>query len=146
MSKLVNYNQNKIIRNNIIGFFIEFINNMFDTFNIESKLNDVDIKRFILSLQSSLYIQDLENIISGHTEGIYQEYKDVDDKDSEEVLDAEDDAREEADALDLDNELEFGDDLGDLFDYESQYDLTYADYEEKPENTFWEPTIANPYD
>lgn len=146
MTKLLKYNQNKIIKTNMIDFFIEFINIMFDMFNVESKLNNHDIKRFIMSLRSSIYIQDLENIITGHTEGIYQEYKDVDDKESEETNEEEEDAREEADALDIDNELEFGDDLGDRFDYGSQYDLTYADYEEKPENTFWEPIIPNPYD
>ena len=145
MSKLIKYNQNKIIRTNIIEFYVEFINIMFDMFNIESKINNHDIKRFIMSLKSSLYIQDLENVITGRTEGIYQEYKDVDDKESDEVAEQQEDDREEADALDIDNELEFGDDLGDQFDYESQYELTYEDYEERPENTFWDPIISNPY-
>ena len=146
MNKLLKYNPNKVIRGNIINFYIEFINIMFDMFNIESRINNHDIKRFIMTLQSSLYIQDIENLISGETVGIYQEYKDIDDKESEEQQDADDDAREEADALDMDNELEFGDDLGDGFDWQSQYDYTYADAETKVENTFWEPTIPNPYD
>lgn len=148
MNKLIDYNANKVIKENIINFFIEFIDIMFDMFNIESKLNNHDIKRFILGLQVPFYAQDDENIITGETVGIYQEYKDIDDKETEEDIEANEDAREEEDALDMDFDLEFGEgpDNGDGFDYQSQYDYTYADAETVPENTFWEPTIPNPFD
>jgi len=147
MNKLLKYNSNKVLRTNIINFYIDFINTMFDMFNIESRINNHDIKRFIMSLKSSLYIQDIENLITGETVGIYQEYKDIDDKDNEEDLEAEDDAREEQDALDMDDELEYGDQEGEGggFDYQSQYDFTYADAETRVQNTFWEPVLANPY-
>lgn len=148
MNKLIDYNSNKIIKENVINFFIEFINIMFDMFNMESKLNNHDIRRFILSLEIPFYSQDDENIISGETVGIYQEYKDADDKEDIEEMEANEDAREEEDALDMDFDLEYGEgpDNGDGFDYQSQYDFTYADAETVPENTFWEPIIPNPYD
>lgn len=152
MSKLIIYNPNKVLRSNIIGFLIEFINIMFDMFNIESKMHNHDIKRFIMSLKSSLYIQDIENLVTGETVGIYQEYRDIDDKENPDEADAEDDAREEADALDVDNELEFGDnpDEEGAINWTLQYENAYEDNErypkDQPENTFWEPTIPNPYE
>lgn len=149
INKLINFNSNKVLKSNIINFLIEFINIMFDMFNIESRMHNQEIKRFIMSLNSSLYLLDNENLISGESVGIYQEYKDVDDKDNPDDIENNIDDMEEADALDIDNDLDNGDDIYEdgSMNWTYQYAKTYEDKEINYHiNTFWEPLIVNPYD
>jgi hypothetical protein len=108
--KLINYNQNKFIKANLVTFILEFIDIMFDLFNDQSALEIYDIKRFTYILKSTDYLHDIQE--KGHgleefTTGIYEEYKDPDDEkaaDTDKEDDDELDAAEEDDALDVDEE------------------------------------------
>lgn len=105
LTKLIHYNSdNNNIKENLIEFIIEFIDIMFNMFNDEMIFSIEDIKRFYLSLRSSMYIQDLENTISEFTElvGIYDDYKDPQDIETEETYEEKEDDKEEADAIDMD--------------------------------------------
>jgi hypothetical protein len=131
MNKLIKYNTNKFIKVSIAEFFIDFINILFDIFNMESKRNNFEIRKFLFSLSSSYYLADFEaelkaertgesiNKPSGETSGIYEEYKEDDgDKEDPEKDDQKEDDKEEQDSIDVDFEPgeEGGDMWGDIDD------------------------------
>jgi hypothetical protein len=157
MEKLINYNQNKTIRMNIINFYIDFINTVFDMFNTENKLNIFDVKRFMHILKSATYVHDMEQKghgIAEYTEGIYEEFKDPVEvvTITDEQQDRNDDIAEENGALDVELEQDAieesgGMDMDNRFDYMSAYDMNYAEFEPSiKQDMFWEPMMANPYD
>lgn len=122
MIKLVNYNESKFTKNNIVMFLIDFINSVFDIYNEDVLKLNLDIKRFKYILNSSTFIEDVQDKM-GTVEGVYEEYRDVDDELTEEEIEEKENAEEEADAMDIDTE----------FDYMSQYDKTLD----------WEPASAD---
>lgn len=104
MDKVIVFNQNKFTKTNAIMFMMDFISLVFNIFNTDEIFNTFDIKRFMYIIRSHGYLYDIEQ--KGHgladTEGIYDEYKDPDDVESEEQIEANDEAEEEAQALDVD--------------------------------------------
>jgi len=122
LTKLLEFNQNKVVKTNIIYFIVDLINYAFDMFNIDDISMNFDIKRFNYLLKSGSYLHDIEQKgygIDDFSTGFYGEYKDPDDVESDEQKEENDDAREEADALDVeDNEINF----------EAEYDRLYTDY------------------
>lgn len=124
MTKLLDYNQNKFIKVNIINFYIDFINLLFNTFNTENVINNFEVKKFIYSLQSSIYTQFMEeqNSLINLTSGIYEEYDDDETKDEQEKeknAEKTTDDVEESQALDLDIDAENNDpDVDGDMDYE----------------------------
>ena len=118
IDKLIQFNQNKFIKTNAIMFIIDFINLVFNLFNTEDLFNKLDIKRFFYIINSKGYLYDIEQ--KGHgledTQGIYEEYQDPDEIVSEEQMDIEDEAEEEAQALDVDMNFD------DALDYIVQLD------------------------
>jgi hypothetical protein len=128
-TKLLNYNTNKYLKTLISNLLIEFINIIFNLFNIESLNSNLDYQRFTVSLQSSMYMQNIEeqhsldNIVSG----IYDEYKEEEKPDQEdsnkeekEEKEEKEDNEEEAQALDIDVDMEdFDKDVDGELDYQS---------------------------
>jgi len=109
--KLISYNSNKI-KTNIVNFIIDFINIMFETFNIEKSNSNIDIKRFAYVLNSSTYIQEIiEKSGEKNIEGIYEEYVD-DEEEKEKIKEAKEEDKEANDALDMEND----------YDYEAEYE------------------------
>jgi hypothetical protein len=104
VDKIIHFNQNKFIKTNAIAFIIDFINFAFNLFNTEELFNTLDIKRFMYIVNSQGYLYDIEQ--KGHgledAQGIYDEYRDPDEIVPEEQMDIEDEAEEEAQALDVD--------------------------------------------
>ncbi|AYV84838.1 MAG: hypothetical protein Hyperionvirus43_1, partial [Hyperionvirus sp.] len=118
IDKLIHFNTNKVIKTNVIMFMIDFINLAFNIFNTDELYNMYDIKRFMYIVNTHGYLYDIEQ--KGHgledTQGIYQEYKDPDEVESEEHIEALEEAEEEAQALDVDMSYDS------LLDYEVQLD------------------------
>jgi len=129
--KLMKYNDNKFIKVNISLFLIDFINVVFDTFNQESLKSNQDIKQFYYILNSYTYIEDIQDKV-GETTGVYEEYKDADDEITDEQKEELEDAIEEADALDIDEEVEF--DWEGLYDKNDNLDRDYERNERADES------------
>jgi len=135
MHKLIDYNSNKFIKTNLVNFYLEFINIIFDMFNNENIINNFEVKKFLYMLKSSFYLHELEqNSMSVMSTDFYGEYKDPDEK-VQDVLEGDDDPndknknktddKEEADALDIDVDPETIDpdvDGSGDFGYESMND------------------------
>ena len=113
LNKLLEYNNDKLMKTNIINFYFDFINYAFDLFNIESITNNFQVKTFMVAIKYTDYVLssiDYETV----THEIYEE-------EEEEELTAEDkdkimDNIEEAQALDIDMS----------FNYEHNYDRTFT--------------------
>lgn len=156
MKKLIHYNTNKVVKGNIIYFLVDFINEMFEKFNNESRFNIMEIKRFKYMLESSKYVYDIEQKghgIDEYTTGFYGDYADEEtSEDEEEKIDA----KEEKDALDLDPFVEpdadnAGDDAGEYFNMEEQYDQTqlerlsvYSEFSDELGDRTWNIEMENP--
>lgn len=52
--KLLDYNENKMIKVNISNMLISFVNYVFELFNMDKLVNDIDIKRFVFILNSNM--------------------------------------------------------------------------------------------
>lgn len=104
IDKMIHFNQNKFVKTNAVMLILDFIDTVFNLYNTEELLNSIDIKRFIYILNSEGYLYDIEQSGQGllNTDGIYEEYQDPDEFASEDQIIAEDDAEEEAQALDVD--------------------------------------------
>ena len=113
--KLLKYNSSKFVKLSISNFIIEFINTVFELFNMEKHFNNIEIKRFNYILNSSTFIQEISDKTGTNLlNGIYDEQIDSDEEISDENKEEKIDDEEEADALDV----EFQDDG----DFESGYD------------------------
>ncbi|AYV75748.1 MAG: hypothetical protein Terrestrivirus3_17 [Terrestrivirus sp.] len=117
IDKLLHFNQNKVLRTNIVMFLIDFTSLVFNMFNMDEIFNTYDIKRFMYILDSAGYVYDVEQ--KGHgleteTAGIYEEYKD-EEAPSDEQIEKELDDEEEADALDIDVDAEGDEEVGDYY-------------------------------
>jgi hypothetical protein len=121
--KLLKYNTNKFTKADISYFIIDFINIVFDMFNEEKLINNIDIKRFIYMLKSSTYVGEVEEK-SGlkSTEGIYNEFVDPDETEPEKT-EIEEELREENDALDLDVEIDYINEYDKGIDWEPAGDI-----------------------
>ncbi|AYV78909.1 MAG: hypothetical protein Edafosvirus47_5, partial [Edafosvirus sp.] len=131
---------------NIVHFLLDIINNEFDIFNIENKMNIFDIKRFSYVLQSSHYVHDIE--LKGYglddlATNYYGEYRDpqdeisLTDEQKQVIEDEKDDAVEEAEAIDMDMD----------FNYAFAYDRAYSDWEPSTEqNMMWYPQVNDAFE
>jgi len=121
-TKLINYNQNKIVKQHLTIFIIDFINNMYKDLNNDNIMKNTKIQRFIYFINSALHRNELEKTGFGldeYTTGIYGEFKDPSEAPSKEEYKQNEDAREESEALDIDGEL----------DYEDAYEMGYETWE-----------------
>lgn len=118
-AQLIDYNKNKVIKQNLVTFFVDFITYIHKSINMDNALKNIDIQRFVYVLNSSTYFRDLEKKgygIDDFTTGIYGEYKDPSDVMSKEDAKNLEDAIEENDAVDMEGSL----------DYEDMYDTNYG--------------------
>jgi hypothetical protein len=125
MTNLCEINKNKYVKQNLAQFITEYINVMFNEYNMEYIETENEVRRFISIINSSEYYNELENMrlnSNEYTTGIYGEYRDPDDvKTKEEIAEDEDD-KEAAESVDVDPE-----DIDD----EDDYDRTYSDRPER---------------
>lgn len=111
LNKLLEYNTDKLLRINICNFIIDYINIIFDLFNIEDINYNINMKRFIYLLSSDVR-EIAEDTGSKLIEGIYGDIEE--DTSDPDVKDAQEDLIEEQEALDMDIE----------YQYESAYEHT----------------------
>ena len=103
LTKLLKYNPNKFIKINVAQFVVEFIEIVFELFNMEKLSNNVDIKRFEYILESATYIQEISDKVTGlkEIEGMYDEYKESEQEITPEDKEQQTDILEEQDAIDV---------------------------------------------
>ena len=124
--KLIDYNDNKFIKTNIIYMIIDMINEEHNIFNIDKRTSNFDIKRFGYFLTSQSYMYDVDTKghgLEGETEGFYEEQIDTSmqsEKDIKDKKKANEEAKEESNAIDIDTEIEVPD-VDTEIDYEVDY-------------------------
>lgn len=126
LSKLIRYNSNNFTKLATVEFVIDFINNVFDLFNNEKIISNIDVKRFSYILSSVTYIQEVsEKNGMNEIEGIYEEHQDVDkeitQEEREEIIDLE----EEQEGFDMEN-----DPRNEESSFAEQFESTYERYAE----------------
>lgn len=92
MKNLLNYNNNKFTKINIIMFMIDFINNEYNLFNMDDLNNNKEIRRFMYVLKAHEYARDVmekdQSCISGMTSDSDCDSDDeIDDEIKEKMLD-----------------------------------------------------------
>ena len=103
--KLLKYNSNKFSKLSTAEFIVEFINNVFELFNNEKVVTNLDVKRFSYILSSVTYIQEVsEKSGLKEVEGIYDEPVDPDQEITPEEKENMTDLQEEQDALDMEDD------------------------------------------
>jgi hypothetical protein len=113
LTKLLKYNSRNHSKIAIAEFVVEYINMMFELFNDEKIVSNLDMKRFNYVLNSATYMREInDNNESNETEGIYNEHYEQDKEISQEEQEQITDLQEEQDAIDIEGE----------YDYESGYD------------------------
>ena len=107
LSKLLDFNKNKYIRNNLTVLIIETVNYLFNIFNIESIQSNLSVKRLEYILSGLVFAEDLENVLTefGMDDEITDEVP-IENPTEEDMEDKED-AREEDEALDIDGEIDY---------------------------------------
>lgn len=123
--KLLEFNDNKIIKTQIANFAIDFINFAYDMNNQDKENSNLDVKRFVYLINSQTYVNEI-NEDSGikNIEGIYSEYKDDRDKSEDEIKQENEisyDNEQMNEGLDVDYDKEDIDESGE--EGEIQYDL-----------------------
>jgi len=120
MSKLIDINKNKFVRQNLIQFITEFIDMSYNYYSNSRYEYNNELQRFECMLNSSDYYRELEEKGFGmdeFTTGIYGEYTDPDTVKSKEELKEEEELKAELDSIDIDNDI----------DAEDNYDNAYTD-------------------
>lgn len=104
-NQLLDINENKFIKTQIVALILEFIEIFFNMFNIETRESNLEYKRFIYRLESIISAIESENIVSGvnETDEVTGEVKEEQTPDETNIKEEE---KEEEDALDLDIEAE----------------------------------------
>jgi hypothetical protein len=103
--KLLDYNTDKYLKTTSAYFLLDFINLLFESFNTEQIMNNINIRRFEYILNSVTYVREIdENFGTKDTEGIYSEYVDSEEEISEEQKELEYDIKEEDDAMDVERD------------------------------------------
>jgi hypothetical protein len=110
--KLINFNTQKNIKSNLCLFIIDFINEAFESYNIDKYKENIDYKQFHYFIHSVTYIDEIKDT-QGVVEGVYEELVDETRELTDEEREALQDLAEEQDAIDID---------GDEMDFESMHD------------------------
>jgi hypothetical protein len=100
-SLLVDYNSSSSSKTNVCNFIVDFIERVFQRYNMDHIYVDHDIKRFRHMIESFGFIKEIEEQTENATEGIYDEYVE-DEEQTEEDRERMIDDAEEQDALDID--------------------------------------------
>ena len=134
MHNLLKFNENKTTKTTIITFIIDYINQMFESFNTEKLMNNKDIQNFIIVLESEEYLRNMELKTTSKLSGIYDEIDD-EEGDGEGKEDGSGKENTDDDGINLSSKSEeLLDDLGELeglgqdgdgegeIDYEGNFD------------------------
>ena len=107
LTKLLQYNTNKMIKASLIYFIVDFINTIFLFFNTEKLTNNINIKRFYYLLNSYTYVNEVsEKSGIKNVEGIYSEYADDAQEVSQETKEQTEDVEAEQEGLDIESEYQ----------------------------------------
>lgn len=102
-TSLLKYNQDGFMKSNVCNFLVEFIDRIFFRYNTEYLRVNNDINRFMYILSSVGFLKETEDQTQTETtQGIYEEYVDMEGEPAEEDLEALIDDEEEKEAMDLD--------------------------------------------
>lgn len=114
--KMIEYNKNKFVKINLANLFVDLLNESYEKYDMEEKLQNNEIKKFIYQLNSSSYLNDIEDSMSRFDDELNTDYSGLvdytDDETRGEKLYT---AIQESEALDVEN--------SDDIDY--QVDYTY---------------------
>ena len=105
--KLLKYNNNKFLKNEIINFIYEFVDIIYNYFNEDKIMDNIYVRGFMYIIKSSSYFDQVSNLDKNLVQGIYSEYVDPTQQPTNEDIDAIDDINEENEALDIDGEYDF---------------------------------------
>ena len=127
-STLLRYNQDGFMKTNVSNFLVEFIDRVFLRYNTEHLHINGDIKRFMYVLNSIGFLRETEEQTKHETEGLYEEYVDMDEPATEEDIEKQIDDEEEADALDVDmDEEDMEEGFPSQYDRQADIDLNYEE-------------------
>ena len=107
LKNLLDFNTNKYIKTNTTVFIVELINYLFNLFNLEYIQSNISVKRLEYILNGLIFADDLENELTKFESSDEILEEEVPENPTDEDIDQLDDAREEADALDIDGEFDF---------------------------------------
>ncbi|MDX1702553.1 MAG: hypothetical protein R3250_18125, partial [Melioribacteraceae bacterium] len=110
LRKLIEINPDKFVRQKTVFFVIDMINQMHNRYNEENIIKNFNIRKFTHIVNSRVDVLDIEQ--KGHgldsqTEGFYGEYKDPDDELTKDEVNQIIDDREELEALDMEESLDY---------------------------------------
>jgi hypothetical protein len=106
LHKLININDDKHARSNLVYLIIDIINHIFGLVNQDIYETNMDLKRFNYILFDVESVREIDDL-TGELDGFYQEYKDTDDKENPEDEEKKDEDQEEMDAIDMEDELDY---------------------------------------
>lgn len=104
MILLIDINQNKVTKINIVNMLVDFINLKFEQYNKEISHDNLDIIKFINKLDSSMLMETLSQLEYESSTDIYGEYKDPNAEKTEEDIEKEIDEKEETEAMTMEDE------------------------------------------
>ena len=104
LDRIVSYNPSKFNQINVVNMIITLLNHNYEQYSDEELFHSIEMKRFYYRLKSFGFVYDIEQ--KGHglestTEGFYGEYKDADDKPTDEEIEDRIDMIETEQALDV---------------------------------------------
>ena len=110
LSKLIEINTDKFVRQKVTFFIVDMINEMHGQYNEENIIKNFNIRRFTHIVNSRIETLDIEQ--KGHgleteTVGFYGEVKDPDAEVTSEEVDNIIDNREELEAIDMEDSLDY---------------------------------------
>ena len=110
LRNLIEINSDKFVRQKTVFFVVDIINQMHNQYNEENIIKNFNIRRFTHIVNSRIDSLDIEQ--KGHgldveTEGLYGEYKDPDAELDQEEVEQRIDAKEEMEAIDMEDSLDY---------------------------------------
>lgn len=106
MIKILEINKNKIIKLNLANMLLDFINSRFVKYNKTISYDNIEITKFVIKMKSETFIDNIVRSELNASTDIYGEYKDPNAEKTEEDVDKELDAKEESEAMQVENEEE----------------------------------------
>jgi hypothetical protein len=88
-------------------FIIELVNYIFNLFNLEYIQSNINVKRLEYLLTGLVFADDLENVLFEFGSGDELVEEVITENQTAEDIEQKEDAREEADALDIDGEYDY---------------------------------------
>ena len=102
--KMFKYNENKFLKMELINFLYEFIDILYNYFNEDKIMENINIKGILYLVRSTTYKDELINIDKSLINVITGEYIDNSQPVTEEEVEALEDMKEEAESLDIEGD------------------------------------------